>query len=72
QVAGETSPYAQSDWNASKRQEWSNKLIDQVGKKNAVFCMILHIEQIEISNQGIKCILISKRSYYRSINAKIC
>ncbi len=38
QVAGETSPYAQSDWNASKRQEWSNKLFQMkhVGSINAV------------------------------------
>ena len=37
QVAGETSPYAQSDWNASKRQEWSNKLFQMkhVGSINA-------------------------------------
>ncbi|EJD2216785.1 hypothetical protein M1R09_004763, partial [Escherichia coli] len=35
---GETSPYAQSDWNASKRQEWSNKLFQMkhVGSINAV------------------------------------
>ncbi len=38
QVAGETSPYAQSDWNASKRQEWSNALyqMKHVGSINSV------------------------------------
>ena len=38
QVAGETSPYTQSSWNASKRQEWSNKLFQMkhVGSINAV------------------------------------